>query len=554
MTRSKSSKYKKKNTKKSQPPKSLALTLGATALLILGGGLAYLVFANRGGDSTLPVGSRFLPADTSSSLTLTTQDKQWEKLQDFNIPQTRQFLKSGLTNLNQDLLEPFGFDYERDLKPWIGRRMTVATLTPQAKDTEVLAETSQAWIFQVGNSGRAQKFVQQGLAVGGNSPTKTTYQGVEIQTISAQPEELYVTLLEKKHVVMTNDLPAMREVIDTSKAEKSLAAQERFLLAMEEIKTSDPLAQIYFNVPANTSQLFEQEGRQVDEATLNRLQDYQGMGSSVELTDDGLQLNAISWLHPDSTNQLTVTGAPQGITKMLPANTFLMTSGDSFQQVWNDYQKGVETQLLLPFSPKSLQSNFTKFTGLNFEQKFLPWMTGSFAAGVVPNGDKAKNAGVAFLVKVNDKTAAENALRELEAKMQEKYSFQMSETKVNDQSVVRWRVPPNLPIASRGWLSDKTLFFTMFAPITEQITKPESSLSSNELFKTASRSELTPKSGQFFFDVTQLTKFMGSSPFLPKLTPEYQKYAKEFESVGGTSTTLNDWSTRYQVNVGFLKK
>ena len=94
----------------------------------------------------------------------------------------------------------------------------------------------------------------------------------------------------------------------------------------------------------------------------------------------------------------------------------------------------------------------------------------------------------------------------------------------------------------------------MFAPITEQITQSDSSLATNEMFKTATRSDVIPQSGQFFFDVTQLTKFMGASPFLPKLTPDYQKYAKEFESVGGTSTTLNDWSTRYQINVGFLKK
>ncbi|NJN24069.1 MAG: DUF3352 domain-containing protein [Acaryochloridaceae cyanobacterium RL_2_7] len=223
-------------------------------------------------------------------------------------------------------------------------------------------------------------------------------------------------------------------------------------------------------------------------------------------------------MNPDSSNQLTITGASQGMTKKLPENTFLMTSGDNFQQVWKDYQKGVETQLLLPFSPKSLQSNFSKFTGLNFEKQFLPWMTGNFAVGVIPNGDKARNAGVAFFVQVNDKTAAENALRELETKMQEKYSFQMSETQVNDQAVVRWRVPRNLQIASRGWLEDKTLFFTLFAPITEQITQSESSLASNEMFTQATRSELAPKSGQFFFDVTQLTKFMGASPFLPKLT------------------------------------
>ena len=65
---------------------------------------------------------------------------------------------------------------------------------------------------------------------------------------------------------------------------------------------------------------------------------------------------------------------------------------------------------------------------------------------------------------------------------------------------------------------------------------------------------LSPKSGRFFLNVPQLAKFMTTSQFLPKLTPDYQKYTKELESIGGTTTTLNNWSTRYDVHVNFVKK
>ena len=237
---------------------------------------------------------------------------------------------------------------------------------------------------------------------------------------------------------------------------------------------------MYLNIPANTSQIFEQEGRQIDQSTLERLQEFEGLGSSIEMTENGLKFNAISWLQSDTEETLTVTRSAQDMASRLPADTLLMTSGDSFQQVWNDYQKGVETQLLLPFSPKSLQSNFTKFTGLNFEKQFFPWMTGDFAAGVVPSSSTtSQNAGVVFMVQTRDQTAAEQALRELEAKMQEKYALQISETKMSDRSVVIWRLPPNLPIASRGWLDDKVLFFTLFSPITDKIVEPQTSLSAS---------------------------------------------------------------------------
>ena len=554
MTRSKSLKYKKKRNKKIQPPKSLALTLGATALLILGGGLAFLIFRNNGGSSTLPVGSEILPVDTSSSLTLTTQSNQRDRLQDFNIPQTRQVILEGLNAINQSVLEPHGLSYEADIKSWVGSQMTRATVTPEASDDEILAPTSEVWILPIRDSGRAKNFLSQGLTRGGGRATQAVYQKQEIKTLQTQSNTLQLAMLDR-HIVIANDLPSMREIIDTAQSETSLATQDRFQLAMEEVKSSNPLALVYLNIPANTSQIFEQEGRQIDESTLKRLQEFQGLGSSIELTKNGLKFNAISWLDPDTEESLTVTGADQGIIKQLPADTLLMMSGDSFQQVWNDYQEGVETQLLLPFSPKALQKNFTKFTDLNFEKDFFPWMTGNFAAGVIPSqADNAQNAGVVFMVKTRDKTAAEQTMRALESKMQEKYAIQISETKVKDRSVVNWQLPPNLPIASRGWLEDKVLFFTMFAPITERIVEQETSLSEDPQFEAATQALISPKSGQFFFNVPQLAKFMETSQFLPKLTPEYKKYTKEFETIGGTSTTLNDWSTRYEVNVNFVKK
>lgn len=555
MTRLESSRYKKKQLQKSQPPKSLVITLGATAILILGGGLAYFLFQNKGGSSVLPVGSQVLPVDTSSSVTLTTQADQWERFQDFNIPQTRQLILDGFNAFNREALEPQGLDYGQDIQPWIGSQITTAVLTPKAQGDETLADISKSWILPIRNVGLAQNFITQGLSRGGASVNQTVYQGIEVKSIQSQSEVLFLAMIEKDYLVLANDLPSLREIIDTALGDVSLATQDRFKSAMSEIKASNPLAQIYWNVPANTSQIFEQEGRQIDQSTLERLQEFQGLGSVVALSKEGLKINAISWLNPDSKEKLTISGENQGMAKHLPADTLMMTSGDSFQQVWQDYQKGVETQLLLPFSPKELQSNFTQLTGLNFEEQFLPWMTGNFVAGVVPTKpDSAKDAGVVFMVETRDKTAAEQALRELEIQMQEKYSLQMVETKMNDRSVVVWRLPPNLPVASRGWLEDKVLFFTMFSPITERIVEGADSLSANPKFQSATQSDLSPQSGQFFLEVPQLTQFMTTSQFLPKLTPKYQKYAKEFEAVGGTSTNLNDWSTRYDVQVHFLKK
>ncbi|MEM9137824.1 MAG: DUF3352 domain-containing protein, partial [Cyanobacteria bacterium P01_F01_bin.42] len=523
--------------------------------LILGGGAAYFFFQNRGGSDVLPVGSRILPVDTSLSVTLTTQGDPRDRLQDFNIPKVRQAILKNLDAFDAEVLEPQGLNFRADVQPWVGASITTATLTPETNGSDAaLAATSKVWILPMRDSGRARAFVTQGITRGGGTAESSIYQGQAIQSLRFQSDPVHFTALEDV-VVIANDLPSMREVIDTAIGEESLASQERFKLAMAEISAANPLAVLYVNVPENTSQLFEQEGRQIDKVTLERLQEFQGFGSSVTLTENGLNFSSVSWLQPESEESLTVTGPAPVMASRLPADTLLMVSGESFQQVWNDYQKGVETQLLLPFSPRSLQANFTRLTGLNFEEKFFPWMTGEFAAGLVPSSPQdAKNAGVVFMVRASDQTRAEQVLRELEAEMQKKYALQISETKINDNSVVIWRLPPNLPIASRGWLGDRVMFFTMFSPVTERIVDRQESLADDQRYQAATQSQLSQKSGQFFLNVPLLVNVMDSSQFLPKLTPEYQNYTKEFESIGGTSTTLNDWSTRYDVNVNFVKK
>ena len=558
MTRSRSSKLKKKTTKSDQKQRSLLLTLSATALLILGGGLAYILFQDQDSAQSLPFGSHLLPVDTVHSLTLTTDEQQWKKLQeDFNIPQMRKVVRGSFDQLNAEVLNPQGLNYDEHIKPWVGQYITIAKLAPEAKDGDLLDDESTAWILQIRNQGRAQNFLNKDLLSDSKTVKQETYQDIELRTLKpGSADALTLAILNKSTLVLTSDIPTMRDIIDTATKEASLASQDRFQEAMTVIETSTPFAHFYANVPANTLQISEQEGRQLNKTTVERLQEFQGFGSAIRLTEHGFELKNISWLAPETTDGFTVSKPSEGIAKLLPDDTILMMSGNDFQDIWQEYQQGKETQLFLPFSPKDFQAEVKKNTGIDFEKTFLPWMTDDYLTAIIPQkADSSKNSGIVFMAKARDKTAAENALRELESKMRERYKLQMSETKVNDRAVVTWRVPPNLQVASRGWLDNKVLFFTFFAPITERVTEGDAaSLLKSVRFKQATQSEITSEGGQFFLDIPKTVALMETSRILPKLPPVYKKYAKEFDLIGGTSKTPNDWSTRYDIQVHFNKK
>ncbi|MCM1981398.1 DUF3352 domain-containing protein [Lyngbya confervoides] len=555
MTPSRTSNAQRRPAHQKRSPRSLALTLGVTALLIVGGGLAYLLFQNTKNSGPLPLGSTLLPEDTSFSLTLTTESDAWDRLEEFDIPETRKAMEQLLTSFQTEVLAPHNLNFATDLQPWLKREMTTAILSPPVREEDILADQSQVWILPLRDLRQAQKFLTDRASTEGLEPV--VHQGIEMWTSKAgTPDALTLALFDPEFLIATNDIPSMREMIDTIQTQKTLAAQERFQQAMAQIQRPNPFAQLYINLPANTSQIFEQEGRQIDQATLDRLQEFQGIGSTITLDDRGIQLTSISWLKTETEDRLNVSSNPSEAAKLLPEDTILMMAGDSFQQVWKDYQQGVETQLLLPFSPKGLQAEFQRLTGLNFEQQFLPWMTGDFASAIVPQSqENDQSAGFVFLTKTRDQTAADQALRSLESEMRSRYALQMSETRVNDRPVVIWRVPPNLPFASRGWLADKVLFFSVFTPLTERLTDPDqNSLAALSRFQAVTQSDLNPQSGKFFIDVPRLATLMQTSQFLPKLAPGYQKYAQEFEAVGGTSATPNRWSNRYDIHIQFRRK
>ena len=138
----------------------------------------------------------------------------------------------------QNLLGLTGIDYRADIKSWLGDQVAFAAWPtgpdPAQAATVVFAETTDA---DAASTAIADLFAAQGTSF-----STETYEGVEIQVGEGTAYAVVDGML-----VLGNGTEAIQGVVDTSGETDSLATQDAFIGAMDDL-TDDYLASFYVDV------------------------------------------------------------------------------------------------------------------------------------------------------------------------------------------------------------------------------------------------------------------------------------------------------------------
>jgi Protein of unknown function (DUF3352) len=538
-----------RNQLKTKRMRSLALTLGGAALLVGGGILAYVLLNGRPSDSVIPLGATVTPQNALLSLTASTDEGPWRKLGEFGTPETKTRWQEQLKRFETDFLSPFGLTYDKDIRPWVGSQLNLVLLSPAPEDVAQVGANATVWFLPMRDPQQAQSVLSRAA---GSTLQKRTYKDVEVQSFKGQNgKSLSTVVLENRLLIVSNGNNTLNQVIDTYRGAPSLAQTPRLQEAMKEVEDSSAFAQVYVNLPVATAGLLQNPSRGMSQSTIQRVQAVQGFGSSIKIEDGGLNFKAISWLKPDSKQAIKGNNTSQTLARLLPGDTLMMTAGGNFRQAWQDYTQGTESQLIVPLNPGKIQAGLLRSTGLDFEKEFVSWMDGEFVAAVVPTASQSKQgAGIMVLAKANDRAKADQSFQKLDAAMRDRHNFLVAESKVGNRVVTTWKVPPNLPLVTHGWLDNGVAFFTFGAPISERILTPQNnSLADAALFKKTQSSNLTSNTGEFFVDLPRMVTMMQNSPLLPKLAPSANQIAQAIEGIGVATANNNPWSTRYDFTV-----
>jgi hypothetical protein len=549
-----------KKTKKS----SLLLTVGAAALLVAGGGVAYWILTQRGfGSGELPIGAEVIPQDALMTISVSTDPGQWLKLREFGTAQSQAALDQNLANARDRILTANGFNYDRDIKPWIGKEATVAFLSPQASPppsganpVPPVPQAQQATILvlPIQDAGKAKDTLEKFKPQSGKVSDRI-YKGVQIRETQGTASQNYsATVLDQKLVVVTNDMKAMDRAIDTYKGEASLAATPGYAQALGKVQAAAPFGKLYVNLPIWAANISATSGKPVPPQILALVQQAQGLAAAVTLEPEGIRFKSVSWLKPDSQRKYHVSNTAKDIATRLPADTFLTVSGGNLKQLWQDYSQVAVASPGSPVNPDWLRKGLQSTIGMDLDQDFLNWMDGEFSLSLVPTAE-SNSVGLpnfVFMVHANDRRAAEDAFKRLDEAMATKYKFKVEESRVGDLPVTNWSRPDISPTITHGWLDGDVAFLALGTPIAKSfIPKPTTSLADSDIFKAATSSDLQPNNGHYFANVEYAVK--SKNPLLLPLVqsllplPLESQLMSAIRSVGVTAAVSDERTTRYDV-------
>ncbi|MEO1593209.1 MAG: DUF3352 domain-containing protein, partial [Cyanobacteria bacterium J06632_22] len=266
-----------------KPP--LLFTLGTALLLVGGGAIAYLNLAQHnqlGGD--VPAAAKLVPQEALMTLSVTTQESQWNRIRQFGTPKTQLEFDQLLLQWQDRLLTANGYRFKRDITPWVGNEATLVFL-PQAG---AASETQAVMIVPIADPIKAQSLVSEPKDAS-VSWVGRDYKGITVQSVkTATGESLETAVLGTDWLVVSNDPTGIERVIDVHKGEVSLLEVSGYRQAMKSLPAAQNFARLYVNLPVATQAV----------GSDTPIQDAQGLAATVSLTPNGMRFQGVNWLDP----------------------------------------------------------------------------------------------------------------------------------------------------------------------------------------------------------------------------------------------------------------
>ncbi|GAX42532.1 hypothetical protein NIES4075_35330 [Tolypothrix sp. NIES-4075] len=546
------------STQKKKKP-SLVLTLSSAGLLIgVGSAAFWLLTQGKLFSRDLPVGANIIPQDALFTVSLTTDASQWQKLRSFGTKETQGELDKYLVELRDRFLTNNGYDFQKDISPWVGDEVTIAILAPDMKKNAptdangATKEQSMVMVLPIKNPQSAKTILAQPKMLKGGKLIDRTYQGIAIKQTEGQNKENFsAAVLDQRFLVITDNPKATERAIDAYKNKTTLATTGGFADNFPKIANYQPFAQFYVNVPIAAKIAAASPNRPLPAQVLAQLQNNQGLAGTISLESEGIRLKGVSWLNPNSQRTLAVENNAGNMQNRLPAETLMMLSGGNLKRLWADYVLTSHSNPVSPIPPEALRSGVKSLTNneLDLDRDLLSWMGGEFSISVMPSIAKEGykedfRAAFVFMVQASDRALAEASIKRLDDIIKNQYQFQIQQNTIAGKPAVNWIAPYGTLTATHGWLDNDVAYLVMGAPVTNKIVpKPNNTLASSFPFQKTVPSDPNPTNGQFFLDVERTVK---NFP-LPTLFSNQETVLEATRSIGITSAVSDSRSNRYDI-------
>ncbi len=537
---------------------NLLPVIGGAAVVVAGGVGAYFFFNKP---AILPTSNpaagtlSIVPKQTLLAMSISTDGAALSQIEQFLSPETKKLYDTELEKFRKNLSSN-DFDYDKDVKPWIGKSVTIAflpdgkkaSLLPskstsaiqpryvpmsntgsiqfvQSKDKDQAEPASEVpnllLVIEVKDKTGAEKFLTDKVkTIAGGKEKQSDYKGVKITQFGEGSNASAIATVGDYLIVAPRE-QITQKAIDTFKGEASIASAA----SADDLKLKNTVAQIYIpNFGESIVELaaLNPKAETIPPESLEQLKKIKSVNLGFGIDDAGIRFKALGKF--DASAFAALKNSPNKIISQIPSQTFAVISGFNIKNSWEEFTKSAEKN---PEIKKSLDEARSQLKSsplaLDLDKDIFGWMDGEYAFASVsgkPEGILAQTQGLApvLLLQTSNRSAGESLLTKLDDFIS-KNGGKVSKKNVGDVSVTEWSVPgaPGA-IISHGWSQKDTVFITASPIVSLFVPKPESALDADATFKSVVSTLPSNNVGYFYIDADRTWGIIQS--FLPPAEKE----------------------------------
>jgi hypothetical protein len=508
----------------------LAIVLAAAGT----GGYLYLRGNFFGQDFTPLKAATIVPESAFASSYVSTNTKDWSKLEKFGTPETRQILSQSFQSWQQEMDEKHQIDLQKDVIPWLGG-VTFALL-PSANNSN---DSDLLLVVGIKDRIKAASFAKKLENQPNYSKQETKYQGITITEVKTPNHNQFASAIIKDYLVVAANSSMIEKAIDTFKGQPSYAQKEGVKeLLQQKMSLKTPLVKIYVDDYGQMTQ--QGSPKDLPTPNLQQIQGVESMVVGIGVENEGLHLQAVANLPPDQPKSSLKPLGNQTLSQF-PSETFLLMQGQGVNQGWTEIVAQGQNNPDLSNIIDNIRQGFRQ-ANLDADKDVFGWMDGEFSFGLVNlSQGGAANLGMAgmMVLETSDRSIGEQSLQKLEQITRMMPFIGVNQRKAQGIELTEWTMPQQGVVVSYGWLNGRNMVLTVgtsYESFKQQSS--QGNLAKSPQYKRLISGLPNQPLGTFYLDVEQLMDKLNQFSALPptNVPSEAQAMLDTIKGIGMTAT------------------
>ncbi len=367
----------------------LSLAAGSLIVLLIAGTGLYWILANsplkllQGSQSIAPQAAIFVPKQAPFMVSLLVNPDRLQAFREvITTPTERGKATREFKQLKKNILQTTGFNYNRDLQPWLGEEITFA-LTSLDFDRNQSNGNQPGYLLAMQNKNPelARRFVQSYFSKKAIADAAELvfeqYKGVNLIYRRTEPlESTLVSAVVGDFVLLANHPKVLRNAITNIQVtDLSLQNANYYQQSLATI-TEPGIGFAFVNLPKLLARLVEKPTPELNRAS-------QILTTEITLNRQGL-LAQTAFPGSNETNALE---EPVDALKYVPSDSIFSVSGVNLKQLWEKINHEPASGNILSQVVQKYLTNLEENWGFNLAENFLNLVSGEYALALLPNED-----------------------------------------------------------------------------------------------------------------------------------------------------------------------